>query len=1034
MSYDLRGRKTSMTDPDMGAWTYGYNALGELLWQKDAKLQTINMTYDVLGRMKTRVLPNGEGTGTWTYDTAIYGKGKLQSVSNPSATETYAYDTKSRVSTVTTSISGITYTATYGYDPTYGRLDTITYPTITAASFVLKHIYDAYGYLTEVRKDNATGLRYWQATTFDAHGRLTQETYGNNLVSERAYVHETDDLQFIKTGPTASPTAVQNSSFAFDALDNLTARGWWDGTALRAETFGYDTLNRLTTVTGPAAKTYAYFPNGNIQSKTDVGTYSYPANGIRPHAVTSVAGTVNTGFTYDANGNLLNSTPAASTNALPSGVPTPPLVAAQGTELRYTFTVPAGMNFASFQLTGNDLDDADLYVKLGSPPTTTSFDCYSGYQDSNETCRLPGTAGTYHILAHAYTALRDVQVLATAAAGTSSGGTLTNALPTGDLSAAAGTELRYTFTVPTGANFLSFQLTGGTGDADLYVKLGSPPTLTSYDCAAEFGEANEVCELTPAAGTYHVLVNAYTTIAGVRLLAVYSTPGAGNNTARTLTYTAFNKPQTIAQGGTTTLTYDAHFNRLIKVASSDTTTYLGKLYEKLISGSTTTQKHYIYAGNNLIGAYTSVSNNTANTRYFHTDHLGSVEVITDESGGVVERLSYDAFGKRRNPNGTDATGIGAQTTRGFTAHEHDDEVTLINMNAREYDYVLGRFITSDTIIPGALNSQAYNRYSYVNNNPLSRTDPSGHGCCSLRSIASAVFGGSLGAANVAVVYAATHKPQVASFTTHVLQKVGGIPYVGGLANVGLLTSQFGYAYGWSTGDWNSVGRAHVQGAIIAGTAYAFGYVGDTYSGAANVFGHGIVGGTSSRLSGGSFQSGFVGAGFGSLAGGLGCNGFVCSTLAGGAGSRLAGGSFADGAVMAGMGWWFNHEAHCKQNCGGWRRADTLESPDRGGVTTNVVGGQQLHVHAGTNTAGADGIWFSADWRALDLDGTLVPQAYPYGWSPPLQGSKLLPGLEQQYYFNADYSNAINYRWYISVPPQESSHGNSSGNYLDIFTR
>jgi RHS repeat-associated protein len=115
------------------------------------------------------------------------------------------------------------------------------------------------------------------------------------------------------------------------------------------------------------------------------------------------------------------------------------------------------------------------------------------------------------------------------------------------------------------------------------------------------------------------------------------------------------------------------------------------------------------------------------SRYFHTDHLGSVDTITNETGAVVQRLSYDAFGKRRNANGTDAATITAQTTRGFTRHEHDDEVGLVNMNAREYDPLLGRFATPDTIVQFAHHSQSYNRYSYVHNNPLSFTDPTGRG-------------------------------------------------------------------------------------------------------------------------------------------------------------------------------------------------------------------------------------------------------------------------------------------------------------------
>jgi uncharacterized protein RhaS with RHS repeats len=72
------------------------------------------------------------------------------------------------------------------------------------------------------------------------------------------------------------------------------------------------------------------------------------------------------------------------------------------------------------------------------------------------------------------------------------------------------------------------------------------------------------------------------------------------------------------------------------------------------------------------------------TRYFHTDNLGSIAVITDESGAVAERLSYDTWGKRRNPTGADDPSghITSQTTRGFTGQEELDDVGLVHLNDR----------------------------------------------------------------------------------------------------------------------------------------------------------------------------------------------------------------------------------------------------------------------------------------------------------------------------------------------------------------
>ena len=120
--------------------------------------------------------------------------------------------------------------------------------------------------------------------------------------------------------------------------------------------------------------------------------------------------------------------------------------------------------------------------------------------------------------------------------------------------------------------------------------------------------------------------------------------------------------------------------------------------------------------------------NSTSTRYLHTDHLGSVEVITKEDGTIAERLGYDAWGKRRNANGTDSvTQLTSNITHhGYTGHQMNDSMGLINMNGRWYDPTLGRFMQADPTIDGMANLQGYNRYSYVANNPLSYTDPSGY--------------------------------------------------------------------------------------------------------------------------------------------------------------------------------------------------------------------------------------------------------------------------------------------------------------------
>jgi RHS repeat-associated protein len=115
------------------------------------------------------------------------------------------------------------------------------------------------------------------------------------------------------------------------------------------------------------------------------------------------------------------------------------------------------------------------------------------------------------------------------------------------------------------------------------------------------------------------------------------------------------------------------------------------------------------------------------TVYIHTDHLGSVEKLTDENGVVVEKRSYDPFGKRRNPvwGQPPPASFASKITLGFTGHESDDEVGLINARGRVYDPKVGRFLTIDPIVSNLYFGQTLNPYSYVLGNPLTLVDPSG---------------------------------------------------------------------------------------------------------------------------------------------------------------------------------------------------------------------------------------------------------------------------------------------------------------------
>ena len=208
-------------------------------------------------------------------------------------------------------ISGETFTLGQTYD-SVGRPEKTVYPT----GFQTKNVYNAFGYLKEVRRaDSGRNDVYWQADRYDASGRIDGEFYGNGTVNDRIYSAATGRLlqASIDRGAYTGPDyVVQNLTYTHDPMGNVNTRH--DGATNREERFytttpgdGYDGLDRLKvhTVVGGGTVTVSYDAMGNLTAKSDVGTYSYGAN-AGPHAVTGVSGGPlgTQSYTYDANGNM----------------------------------------------------------------------------------------------------------------------------------------------------------------------------------------------------------------------------------------------------------------------------------------------------------------------------------------------------------------------------------------------------------------------------------------------------------------------------------------------------------------------------------------------------------------------------------------------------------------------------------------------------------------------------------------------------------------------------------------------------------
>ena len=207
--------------------------------------------------------------------------------------------------------------------------------------------------------------------------------------------------------------------------------------------------------------------------------------------------------------------------------------------------------------------------------------------------------------------------------------------------------------------------------------------------------------------------------------------GIINSEDQTIIYTSFNKVKDIFElNNNIKFTYGIDDTRKkMESLSAELIRYYSHFnfeQDENIDSEILAERNYIFSPSGLAAIY-EIVNQVGTMYYIHTDHIGSLNVISDESGNLVQEMSYDAWGRRRNPNNWSYSGIPAnyKFERGFTGHEHMDGNGLINMNGRMYDPILGRFLSSDPIVLYPDYSQDYNKYSYARNNPLVYYDPSG---------------------------------------------------------------------------------------------------------------------------------------------------------------------------------------------------------------------------------------------------------------------------------------------------------------------
>ncbi len=270
--------------------------------------------------------------------------------------------------------------------------------------------------------------------------------------------------------------------------------------------------------------------------------------------------------------------------------------------------------------------------------------------------------------------------------------------------------------------------------------------------------------------------------------------------------------------------------------------------------------------------------------------MGSIQAYSDEDGKLVQVLSYDAWGRRRNPANwayyTNLTDANAIHPRGFTGHEHLDLFEMINMNGRMYDPVVGRFMSPDPYVQAPDYTQGLNRYSYCLNNPLSLVDPSGYSWFSRnwKSLVSAVVGitvtivslgsatsvgaimisGALGGASSGLTGALLNGANIGQIVKSTL--TGGLwGAAGGFLAAGSGGGAFlerlfkhSFSQAWLEGiRGGNIKHGFISGLASAAGGSAIGKYGSGLSVAGKVAANAVLTGTVTELGGGKFANGAI---------------------------------------------------------------------------------------------------------------------------------------------------------------------------------
>jgi len=264
-------------------------------------------------------------------------------------------------------------------------------------------------------------------------------------------------------------------------------------------------------VAGAAALLYSLTPNitpSAVESVLESTARSFPSScsGCGTGIVDAAA----------AVATQVSTSPPTGNNELTNGVAETGISGSLRSETFYTIDVPAGASDLSFNISGGS-GDADLYVRFGAQPTTSTYDCRPFRNGNSEACNFASpSAGTYHVMIRGYAAYSGLRLIAAYTDASSQPDSISQS----GISGSQNQFVDFQLDVPAGQSSVSVSISGGSGDADLYVRFGANPTTRTYDCRPFRNGNNETCTFNTAqSGTYFIRLRGYRNFSGVTLNA-----------------------------------------------------------------------------------------------------------------------------------------------------------------------------------------------------------------------------------------------------------------------------------------------------------------------------------------------------------------------------------------------------------------------------------------------------------------------------------------------------------------------------------